>query len=1047
MKSWKIRRNLDSCFVLNQCVRNYCSFQPRISRGQFYTSRLKNICLNENSILSKLPLTHRIHNLKRTISTIGIETNENSVQDRKQLLPFDNPIAKNYNPKYVEKDWYEYWEKLGIFSSKLDNAKDINKEDVFSLMTPPPNITGVLHIGHALTLTLEDILARYYRMKGKTVLFLPGFDHAGIATQAVVEKYLLKKYNKRRTDYSREEFVKIVRQWSNEHHDIIKNQFKKMGASFDWNHEAFTLDEVRSEAVITAFVKLFNEGIIYRASRLVNWSTRLNTAISDLEVDKLNVTERTSISIPGYPEKVEFGVLSSIAYPVDDPDPNESIIVSTTRPETIFGDTAIAIHPRDKRYEHLHGKYALNPITGKKIPIICDEQAVEIEFGTGAVKITPAHDQNDFECGKRNNLEFINIFTEDGILNDNCGIEWKGMKRFDARKEVLKKLKETGNLVEQMDHAMNIPICSRSGDVIEPLLKPQWWVSQKELAKLAIEAVESGKITISPQSSRAQYFHWLENIQDWCISRQLWWGHRCPAYRIQFEDKNIHLKNKDDLWVAGRTYEEALNMAKKRFPNLKYSIHQDEDVLDTWFSSSLWPLSTLQWPSKNNDIHKFYPFSILDTGWDILFFWVTRMILMCTKLSGQVPFKEVYCHSLIRDAEGRKMSKSLGNVIDPIDVINGISLKNLNEKLLRGNLAQSEVEHATAGQQKSFPNGISKCGVDALRFALCAGSTGARDLNLDITKVENYRRFCNKIYQATKFCLSNIDGISTKDLNISTSTKLERWMIYQINFYTANIDISISNRNFGALATNIYELWYLICDIFLEKCKYVFKNGSVNEINSTKRTLLYTFDRVLKLTHPTMPFVTEELWQRLPGIESKSIAITKITKVVDEDQVNLKASFKIFQTILNSEKEIRSILSTYNISKNAKVWINCEDTTTFEHAKDMILGTNKQIGRLTICAPPAELIASCLCRSVDAKNDVYVLIKGETDIIQQIKKIHKRLDKVEQSKKSLLRMMNNAEYIKKTSAVVQEKNAERLQSLDKQIETMKQNLSGLQKFK
>ncbi|GME83736.1 unnamed protein product [Ambrosiozyma monospora] len=589
-------------------------------------------------------------------------------------------------------------------------------------------------------------------MKGKTVLYLPGFDHAGIATQSVVEKTIWAKEKKTRHDYGREEFIKKVWEWKDVYKNRIQGQFEKLGASYDWDREAFTLDPKLSAAVTEAFVKLHKDGTIYRDLRLVNWSVKLNTALSNLEVENKTIPGKTLVSVPGYEEKVEFGVLTSFAYQVVGSD--EKVVVATTRPETIFGDTAVAVHPKDSRYTHLHGKFLKHPFLDRNIPIITDAEAVDMEFGTGAVKITPGHDNNDYNTGKRHNLEFINIFTDDGKLNNNCG-EWEGIRRFDARPLVIKKLKELGLYVGEEDNEMTLPTCSRSGDIIEPYLKPQWYVSQKKMAAAAIAVVKEGKIKIQPKSSEADYFRWLDGIHDWCISRQLWWGHRCPVYFVHIEGENND-HNDGKYWVSGRNVEEAQAKAEKLFPNAKFTLEQDEDVLDTWFSSGLWPFSTLGWPENTPDMKTFYPMSMLETGWDILFFWVTRMILLGVKLTGDVPFKEVFCHSLVRDAQGRKMSKSLGNVIDPSDVISGISLEDLHKQLLVGNLDPREVEKAKAGQKASYPNGIPECGTDALRFALCAYTTGGRDINLDILRVAGYRKFCNKIFQATKFVLMRL---------------------------------------------------------------------------------------------------------------------------------------------------------------------------------------------------------------------------------------------------------------------------------------------------
>ncbi|CCH60040.1 hypothetical protein TBLA_0C02290 [Henningerozyma blattae CBS 6284] len=988
--------------------------------------------------------TNNTHNLERKTG------------DKKQLLDFTHSDAKSYSPKHIEANWYDWWEKSGMFKPQFKSNGTALDEGVFSILTPPPNITGVLHIGHALTLTLEDTLIRYNRMKGKTVLFLPGFDHAGIATQAVVEKRIYAKEQKTRHDFSRDDFVELVRDWSKRHHDIIKGQFKRMGASFDWSREAFTLDEKRSTAVIEAFVRLHDEGIIYRASRMVNWSSNLNTVISDLEVDKKEINGRTLLSIPAYEKKIEFGVLTSFKYPVADSTTNESIIVATTRPETIFGDTAVAVHPNDPRYKHLHGKYVTNPITGKNIPIICDSQSVNIDFGTGAVKITPAHDQNDYLCGKRHHLPSINIFTDDGLLNENCGLDWKGMKRFIAREKVIECLRTNGNLVKQEDHQMILPICSRSGDVIEPLLKPQWWVSQKEMAKMAIEAVKSGQITIFPKTSETLYFQWLENIQDWCISRQLWWGHRCPIYNVIFDDTNFESQlNSNSTWIAGRTYEEALDKAKKKFTGQKFILKQDEDVLDTWFSSSIWPLSTLGWPSETTDLKIFGPLSVLDTGWDILFFWVTRMIMMNLKLHSTIPFKEVYCHSLIRDAQGRKMSKSLGNVIDPIDIIEGCTLEDLTTKLNNSNLDSKEIKIAKLGQAKSFPKGIPECGVDALRFTLCINSTGARDVNLDITKVETHRKFCNKIYQANKFCLTKLgnDFIPKEIDSLECLSLLEKWILHQLNEYSQKINTQLEKRDFSGAATSIYEFWYVICDTYIEKLKYVMMTNNEKYVETSKQILYVVFESTLRLTHPIMPFVTEELWQRfakstLESNINESIVTSRYPSFNENYYCPIEA--KTYDTVLKIEKEVRSIFEIYNLHSNKKLWIQSNNVNVTDYLNEEINSVCSSLritkDDLKINLTDGLVPPGCVSRTVDSDTTVYVLIKGQIDMNAQLLILNKRLTKLKNSQSSISKMIANPSYKLKTNESVQQTNEKRLERTLKDIDSTKETIATLVKM-
>ena len=676
------------------------------------------------------------------------------------------PMANSYNPVAIESAWYDWWEHKGFFKPALDSNNKPTSE-VFVVPAPPPNVTGSLHIGHALTISIQDCLVRWNRMLGKTVLWNPGYDHAGISTQSVVEKRLWKQQGKTRHDLGREQFLNKVWDWKEEYQMRISNQLRRLGASYDWERVRFTMDEKLSKAVVEAFCQLRERGIIYRSNRLVNWCVRMNTALSNLELDSKEISGRTLLNVPGYDskEKFEFGVLTSFAYKVKDSD--EKIIVATTRPETMLGDSAVAVHSTDERYKHLHGKVLVHPFVDREIPIVIDDIAVDPQFGTGAVKITPAHDFNDYEVGKRHNLPFINILNDDGTFNENAG-EFKGVKRFHARRMVVDKLKETNLYVDTKDNAMIIPICAKSGDIIEPIMKPQWYVNCQDMAREAIERTKNGEMKIHPKHSENDWYRWLENMQDWCISRQLWWGHRCPAYFVNID--NLQQDSNDEkYWVVGRTKDEANERAKSVANGQSYKLEQDEDVLDTWFSSGLWPFSIMGWPEKTQDLENFYPNSLLETGWDILFFWVARMVFFGITLTNKMPFKEVFTHAMIRDAHGRKMSKSLGNVIDPIDVIEGCALEALHQQLYESNLDEREIKKALDGQKKDYPKGIPQCGTDALRFTLCAYTASNRDINLEISKVESNRKFCNKLFNATKFAMLKFpEGfIPEKSKNVS----------------------------------------------------------------------------------------------------------------------------------------------------------------------------------------------------------------------------------------------------------------------------------------
>jgi valyl-tRNA synthetase len=582
-----------------------------------------------------------------------------------------------------------------------------------------------------------------------------------------------------------------------------------MGGSFDWTREAFTMDENLSKAVTDSFVQMHEDGLIYRSNRLVNWCTQLNTALSTLEVDNKELTGRTVLSVPGYERKVEFGVLTHFKYAIEGTD--TFIEVATTRPETMLGDSGIAVHPNDERYKHLVGKQAKHPFVDRLMPIVADEY-VDPEFGTGAVKLTPAHDPNDFNLGKKHNLAFINIMKDNGTMNKNTG-DFEGQKRFDVRYTVVEALEKAGLFVKKEDNPMKVPICSRSGDVIEPIMKPQWWMKMEGLAKPAIEAVENGSIKIRPATSEKIYMHWMNNIQDWCLSRQLWWGHQIPAYFINIEGGEGD-RSENELWITGRTEEEAQKKAEKLFPGKKFSLERDEDVLDTWFSSGLWPFSTLGWPNETLDLKNLFPTSVLETGWDILFFWVARMIMLSLHLTGKVPFKEVYCHSLIRDSEGRKMSKSLGNVVDPIDIMDGISLQALHAQLQVGNLDPKELKTAEKYQKTAFPQGIPECGADALRMALVGYTTGGGDISFDV--------------QATKYVLGRL-GDFTPRASIEKSGKEslpERWILHKLSTSAKKINQHLEAREFSLSTQVAYKFFYEVCHFVHVGRSYVLTKSS-----------------------------------------------------------------------------------------------------------------------------------------------------------------------------------------------------------------------------
>ncbi|KAJ1983587.1 valine--tRNA ligase [Dimargaris cristalligena] len=970
----------------------------------------------------------------------------------------EEEMAASYNPKAVEAAWYAWWEKEGYFKPQLTPEGNAKPEGTFVIPIPPPNVTGSLHIGHGLTVAIQDTLIRWHRMRGETTLFNPGMDHAGISTQAVVEKMLWKEEGLTRHDIGREAFLAKVWEWKENYGGRIQNQLRRLGGSYDWSRSRFTMDPDMTEAVNEHFIRLFDDGTIYRATRLVNWCVHLNTALSNLEVDNKELSGSTYLTVPGYgpEEKFQFGVLVCFQYQIEGSD--ERLTVATTRVETMLGDSAIAVHPNDPRYKHLHGKFARHPFIDRRIPIITDDQAVDMEFGTGAVKITPAHDFNDYEVGKRHNLEFINILNDDGTFNANAGPKFEGMKRFHARVAVVGALKEAGLWVETKDNPMTVPTCSKTGDIIEPLMKPQWYVRCHDMAQEAMRVVREGQLSIMPATSEREWFRWLENIQDWCISRQLWWGHRVPAYLVVLDGTR---PDPTDMhyWVVGRSEEEARTSAAARFPNQSFTLERDPDVLDTWFSSALWPFSIHGWPNATTDYRNFYPATLLETGWDIIFFWVARMVMVGLKLTGQVPFQEVFCHAMIRDAHGRKMSKSLGNVIDPIDVIEGIDLASLHAKLYQGNLDPREIEKAKAGQAADFPRGIPECGTDALRFALCAYTSTGRDLNLDILRVEGYRKFCNKLWNATRFAMMKLGGASfkpTAQVESTGPTSLaDRWILHKLNAATAEVNAALAENNFMAATTAVHRFWlYELCDVYIEAIKPVCDvDDSTTDVarlaaKATAQQTLYTcLDWGLKLLHPFMPFITEELFQRLPRrpeSDETSIMVAKYPGPVPS--FTDPTSEREFDLILAATRAIRSLMSDYGLTSKGQAYLT--STTPALHAlyasqADLMQALIRGCQQVTALAPETPSPAGCALVTLNDETNVLLLVKGIVDIDGEITKLNQKLGKVQQQLESWSKKTTIADYETKIKAEVRELNASRIKNYEAEIEAITQ---GIQNF-
>ena len=909
-------------------------------------------------------------------------------------------MEKTYNPQAIEQQWYQHWEDKGYFKPQGGSIP-------YSIVIPPPNVTGRLHMGHAFQDTIMDTLTRYHRMKGDNTLWQPGMDHAGIATQMVVERQLAAE-NKTRHDLGRDEFIDRVWKWKAESGGTITQQLRRMGASPDWSRERFTMDEGLSAAVQKVFIQLYDEDLIYRGKRLVNWDPVLHTAVSDLEV----ISEE------------ENGHLWHIHYPVVGED--TFLTVATTRPETMLGDSAVAVHPDDRRYTHLIGKQIQLPLSDRTIPIIADEY-VDPEFGSGCLKITPAHDFNDYEIGKRHDLPMTNIFTIDARINDQAAVAYQGMDRYEARKAVVKDLQALDLLEKVVDHRLVVPRGDRSHSVIEPYLTDQWFVRAGPLAKPSIEAVRDGRIKFIPENWSKTYFNWMEDIQDWCISRQIWWGHRIPAWYD--ESGNYYVAESAE--AARAKYQLAEELA----------LSQDEDVLDTWFSSALWPYSTLGWPGKDDPaLDTFYPTSVLVTGFDIIFFWVARMIMFGLKFMGEVPFHEVYIHGLVRDAEGNKMSKSKGNVLDPLDLIDGISLEDLLAKRTSG-LMQPEMAPAIiAATTKHFPDGIQSFGTDALRFTFTSLATTGRDIRFDLGRIEGYRNFCNKLWNATRYVLQNTES---QDCNEGDTSLADRWIIARLQQIEADTIKHIESYRFDLVSRDLYEfVWNDYCDWYIELSKPVLYSDSFNarQKSAARHTLIAVLESILRLLHPVMPYITEELWQRVAPLANVTGETIMLCPYPQPDQGLVdQSAIDELEWVKQFIMGIRQIRSEMDIKPGLPLPVTCQngsniDSERIENNRSLLVSLAK-LESITWLEPNQQAPDSAT--SLVGDMNLLIPLAGLIDKDAELIRLRKNILKLEQEVQRIEAKLDNDNFISRAPIAVVNKEKDKLAEAQSALASLK----------
>ena len=935
-----------------------------------------------------------------------------------------NELAKSFEPAEIESRWYPIWEKRGYFRAGTDPEKP-----GFSIQLPPPNITGILHMGHAFNQTVMDTLTRYHRMAGYNTLWIPGTDHAGIATQIVVERQLEKEGIDRR-DLGRDAFIRKIWDWQKVSGGTILSQMRRLGDSVDWDRTYFTMDEKLSKVVVDVFVRLYEEGLIYRGKRLVNWDPKLQSAVSDLEVES----------------EEDNGHLWEIRYPAADG--SEGVVVATTRPETLFGDQAVAVHPEDERYKHLVGKMLKLPLTDREIPVIADEY-VDREFGSGCVKITPAHDFNDFEVGRRHNLPMLNVLTKTATMNENVPEKYRGMDRYACRKAAVADLEAAGLLVAIKPHKHMVPRVARTGEIVEPMLSEQWYMAMskpapegtlypgKSIGEVGLEAVESGEVNIFPAEWRGVYRQWLENIQDWCISRQLWWGHQIPAW---YDESGR-------VFVA-RTEAEAQAQAGEGV-----KLTRDEDVLDTWFSSALVPFSTLGWPNPEGEDKAAYdlylPSSVLVTGYDIIFFWVARMVMMTKHFTGRAPFKDVYIHGLVRDAEGKKMSKSEGNTLDPLDIIQGIDLESLVVKNTKGLRQPEKAPIVEKKLRKNYPEGIAAHGADALRFTMAAYATLGRNVNFDLKRAEGYRNFCTKLWNATRFVLMNVEG---KDCGTGataglekTLTVVDRWILARLNETVKDVRRAYEDYRLDNAANAIYSfVWTEFCDWYLELTKVQLKGDEAMQ-RGTRHTLVTVLETILRLAHPIIPFITEELWQKVSvtaGVraadEETSVMIQSYPEVRPElEDAEALERMTLVQSMVDSVRNLRSEMKLAPSTRVPLVVSGPADVCA-EAAPYL-----QALARLEAVERVEELDNRGALAPVAIVGDFKLMLKVEIDVAAERARLTKEIERLEAQVKQCEAKLGNERFVARAPAEVVATEKERLANFASLLEKQREQLAKL----